>query len=344
MGALMVYQFSSERGFTDYFTNEQFCIEYFMKLRWPNGVECVECQSKNICTFENDRTRFKCRDCKKIFSYLVGTIFQNTKKPLSVWFRAIFKFSLDNTVTSYELAKYCNVVQPTAWLMLNKIRFAISSHDHGFLFGQTMSDQLGVSENGELITLADNTKAKIQIDEAAASGENRFRHLEDKIEGCGGRSPYGTKIMGMYDKKTKRVKLVVIPNTTKKTLLAAIDKYILPGTVIITDDFSSYDQLRKIKDEQGKEKYEHYVVNHSNKQFTIGNHHTQNIESIWRKVKAALSKHIFVSPKYVQLYLNEQEYKINNVGTDLYPIFCKAVNLGFTGYISRRQLINRIAA
>jgi len=65
-----------------------------------------------------------------------------------------------------------------------------------------------------------------------------------------------------------------------ETLIPLINKYILPGSVIVSDGWSAYRTI-------SKHGYEHQVINHTEHFVDPENPeiHTQNIERLWRDVK-----------------------------------------------------------
>ena len=61
------------------FSSEETCREYLFRLRWPDGFRCPGCESRGLCE--------KVRSCGRQTSVTAGTIFQDTRSPLPVWFR-----------------------------------------------------------------------------------------------------------------------------------------------------------------------------------------------------------------------------------------------------------------
>ncbi|KAJ8930661.1 hypothetical protein NQ314_016516 [Rhamnusium bicolor] len=82
----------------------------------------------------------------------------------------------------------------------------------------------------------------------------------------------------------KKCFFVPVENRTKDTLLEIIQKWILPGTTIMSDCWKSYDCL-------ADEGFQHEAVNHS-KNFVDPDTgaHTQNIERCWRDVRAGIPR------------------------------------------------------
>lgn len=69
-----------------YFSDEDVAIEFFRDIRWPNGVECPTCGSKNV-TYLATQRRWKCKTVhpKQQFSVKLGTIFEDSPIGLDKW-------------------------------------------------------------------------------------------------------------------------------------------------------------------------------------------------------------------------------------------------------------------
>src|SRR5438552_1592524 len=110
-----------------YFTNPAVCLNFLAALRWPNGVTCPRCGSKEVTFLANARV-WKCRgkhDRQK-FSAKVGTIMEDSPIGLDKWLPAMWMLaSCKNGISSYELARALRVTQKTAWFMLHRIRLAM---------------------------------------------------------------------------------------------------------------------------------------------------------------------------------------------------------------------------
>lgn len=71
-----------------------------------------------------------------------------------------------------------------------------------------------------------------------------------------GRIIEGKWIFGGYERGTRKVFLVAVPDRTEKTLLQIIKEWILPGTIVMSDCWKSYNCLNS-------EGFQHLTVNHS---------------------------------------------------------------------------------
>src|SRR5262245_43954807 len=79
--------------FDKLFPDEDACKAYLVARRWPNGVHCPRCGNPKVHPVTNRPFNWQCTQCATAggyrFSVLVGTIFENTNKPLRDWFKVI---------------------------------------------------------------------------------------------------------------------------------------------------------------------------------------------------------------------------------------------------------------
>ena len=79
--------------FNETFTDDQSCLEYLFKLRWPAGYVCPKCDARDSY-WRLDNGKVKCRKCHHVHSILSGTVFQGAHTPLLEWFRILWHFCL----------------------------------------------------------------------------------------------------------------------------------------------------------------------------------------------------------------------------------------------------------
>lgn len=109
----------------DRFSTEDACRSYLAELRWPNGIICPACGSKEIWIKKPPLNR--CAGCRHDFSMTSGTLFADTHKPLRLWFEAIWDVTNQKSGASalglqrtLGLGSY-----RTAWNWLHKLRRAM---------------------------------------------------------------------------------------------------------------------------------------------------------------------------------------------------------------------------
>ena len=121
--------------------SEQECAELLMQARWPDGFRCPTCGSAAHYRVSGRRLPlFACAVCRRQCSLISGTVMERSRVPLQKWFTAIALISC-NPISAAALAEQIRVTYKTAWLMLHKLRSAMSRHeDHDRLTGLVRLD------------------------------------------------------------------------------------------------------------------------------------------------------------------------------------------------------------
>jgi len=107
------------------FATEEACRWYLFSLRWPEGFVCPQCSGREAWMME--RGLWLCRSCRKQVSVTAGTIFQDSRVPLMLWFRAIWYLTTQkNGVSALGLQRVPGLGSyKTAWALLHKLRRAM---------------------------------------------------------------------------------------------------------------------------------------------------------------------------------------------------------------------------
>ncbi len=107
------------------FATEAACREYLVQLRWPDGFVCPRCQGRSVWT--TNRHLLVCAGCQYQASPTAGTIFQDSRKPLTMWFRAIWWVTTQkNGASALGLQRILGLGSyVTAWTWLHKLRRAM---------------------------------------------------------------------------------------------------------------------------------------------------------------------------------------------------------------------------
>ena len=107
------------------FSSEESCRAYLISLRWPDGFRCPQCQGSKAVVVRN--TLFQCCGCRHQTSVTAGTLFQDTRKPLVMWFRAMwYVTSQKNGASALGLQRVLGLASyETAWTWLHKLRRAM---------------------------------------------------------------------------------------------------------------------------------------------------------------------------------------------------------------------------
>lgn len=140
---------STMQEFDQWFSTEKQCMEYLQQLRWPDGFRCPGCNGTK--GWQMAEGLIRCSKCKQKTSILAGTIFHGTRKPLRLWFQAIWY------VTSQKFGGNALGLKrvlglgsyQTAWSWLHKMRRAMVRPGRNKLHGIVEVDETLVGGEGK---------------------------------------------------------------------------------------------------------------------------------------------------------------------------------------------------
>ena len=132
------------------FSTEEACREYLSRLRWPEGFRCPRCQGGKSWPVRG--VLLECAGCGSQTSVTSGTIFQDTRTPLVIWFRAMWWVTTQkNGASALGLQRVLGLKSyETAWTWLHKLRRAMIRPGRDLLTGRVEVDEtyLGGLEEG----------------------------------------------------------------------------------------------------------------------------------------------------------------------------------------------------
>lgn len=131
-----------------FFSDPSNCIDYIAVRRWPDGVICPTCGSKDV-RFLATRQLWECKGkhAKRQFSAKVGSVMEDSAIPLEKWLVAMWMLAnCNNGASSYELHRTIGVTQKSAWFMLHRIRVALQGSGKGGKFGSYEGGEVEVDE------------------------------------------------------------------------------------------------------------------------------------------------------------------------------------------------------
>jgi len=112
----------SYADFSALFPDNNSCVEYIWSIGYGDMGHCPRCAREAHYYRLKKRAVYSCGRCGFQIAPLAGTIFQNTKLPLSIWFYAMYCNSLESAISAKKLERILGVTYETAWGMLRKIR------------------------------------------------------------------------------------------------------------------------------------------------------------------------------------------------------------------------------
>jgi transposase-like protein len=165
------------------FSTEEACRAYLFRLRWPEGFRCPRCGGSKAWPFRS--VRLECGDCGHQTSVTAGTIFQDTRKPLVMWFRTMWWVtSQKNGTSALGLQRVLGLGSyKTAWTWLHKLRRAMVRPGRDRLTGRIEVDETFVGGQEEGVRgRQTETKALVVIaaqEDGAGMGRIRMRRIAD---------------------------------------------------------------------------------------------------------------------------------------------------------------------
>ncbi len=267
-----------------YFADAKNCREYLVARRWPNGVECPTCGSKNV-KFSEKFNRWQCgsHHDRRQFTLKTGTIFEESPIGLDKWLLAMWQVvNCKNGVSSYEIGKAIGVTQKSAWFMLHRLREVMQDPNTG----------------GKL-------KGEIEVDESFIGAKARNMHSDVKARRLQGRrgGTQGKAIVAAVLERGGKVRTKVVDRRKKKDLQAFVREHVEPKAALFSDSLKSYEGLA--------EEYAHQVIDHAIA-YVDGNVHTNGCENFWSLLKRGINgTYVSVEPYHLFRYVDEQAFRFN---------------------------------
>ncbi len=256
------------------FSTEEACRDYLFELRWPSGFECPQCGHGKA--WQRSDGLLECGGCGYKVSAKAGTIFEGSRKPLLLWFRAIWWVtSQKNGASALGLQRILGFGSyQTAWTWLHKLRRAMVRSGQDRLTGT------------------------VQVDETFIGGVKpgkRGRGAEGKVLVLVIAEEKGTAV--------GRIRLRVIADASSNSLESAVQETVEPGTKVKTDGWKGYNGL-------ANRGYEHEAVR---KTEDVGENLLPLCHRVASLVKRWLggTHHGAVSHEHLGYYLDEYTFRFN---------------------------------
>ncbi len=169
--------------FEERFATEEDCRAYWIEARWGGGPACARCKSTRVWS-ERGGVLFECAKCGHQTSLTSGTVLEKTRKPLKVWFRAVFEISArKNGISAKELQRIMGFGSyKTAWAWLHKLRASMVRSDREPLAQVVQIDEtfVGGKRGGKSIVLvATETDGRVRLAHAENNDAATLKRFAD---------------------------------------------------------------------------------------------------------------------------------------------------------------------
>lgn len=265
--------------FESQFKTESDCRKFLFNMRWPDGFKCPHYKS-NSC-WESHRGLYVCSKCEQQVSITAGTIFHRSRKPLLLWFKAIWQITSQKYgANALGLMRILGLGSyHTAWEWLHRLRRAMVRPERERLSGV------------------------VEVDETFIGG---------KRTGKRGRGATGKVLVAIAVEDTAiepagkgmgRIRISRIANASSDSLLAFIKDNIEKGSTIRTDCWAGYSRVEAAGYKHNK------VLSYG----SIG----ENLLPLVHLVASLAKRWLLgtyqgaVKPQYLDYYLDEYTFRFN---------------------------------
>src|SRR5215203_3219355 len=210
----------SEVEFRERFGGEEACRQALSEMRWREGLTCPACGHRGFCRLRT-RELFQCNRCKRQVRLTAGTVFQDTKLPLTAWFAAIYHLTQGKGgISSVELGRRLGVERQTAWLVKHKLMRAMAARE---------------AEKPKL-------SGRVEVDDTYLGGE---RSGGKRGRGAAGKTPIVAAVETTPERRPKRLRLTVVKGFRKKEVERIAERDFAPGANVVSDGLSCWPAVEK---------------------------------------------------------------------------------------------------
>lgn len=261
-------------------------VEFMEKHRWADAPGCPHCGDMNVYKMagkdgaREKHFRWRCRGCKQQFSFRTGTVFEDSRIPARHWCFAFWRASTSKKgVSALEIHRQTGLSYKSCLFMLHRIRFAMAPTDSNPLTGT------------------------VEVDETYV-GRGKPGSYGRKLDG--NKSAVVAMVQRGANGKPSKVRSMVVPDVTGRTLAHAIRQNIDRRARLMTDEYGAYKRVGR-EFEGG-----HESVHHGVGEYVRGDAYTNTAESYFNILKKGITGiYHSVSKKHLHRYLAEFEFRYN---------------------------------
>ncbi len=267
------------------YSDEDAAGDLFEAIRWPNGAACPHCGGcdpykltpKPTSTKPGRKGLYKCRACRKQFTVTVGSVFEDSRIPLSKWLLGLHLMaSSKKGVSAHQLHRNLGISYKAAWFMAHRLRYAMDSGP-----------------------LAELLAGVVEMDETYV-GAKRIRGAK---RGRPGPDSPKTPVVALVERGGK-VRAFPVERVTSDSLRKALKSTARPDVRLITDELRAYGRM---------DHENHDTVNHSRVEFVRDVVHTNTVEGFFSLLKRGINGTFHhVSKGHLHRYCAEFEFRYNN--------------------------------
>lgn len=266
--------------FLDWFPSEKECIDYLEWIRWGERFDCPKCHHDEYWALKSGLRM--CKKCRHKASATSGTVFDDGRKSLRVWFHVMWLLMAQKTGISaknfYDTFGFGSY--QTTWGWLQKLRSVMIRPGRDRLSG------------------------RVELDGSYVGGQKegkRGRGAESKTLVLVG-------VEGEKAKKLGRVRFRVLSSHTSEEIKKFVSDYIEEGSTLVTDGLKSYDFIDALNF-----KHERFVVSKPKGKKNKEDSNLYHVHLIVSLLKRWLrgTHQGAVTPGHLSCYLDEFAFRFN---------------------------------
>jgi transposase-like protein len=264
-----------------YFSDEDAARALLEEMRWGKTPTCPHCGGVDpyrlVARKPGSKTRkglWKCSACRKQFTVTVGTVFEDSRIPISKWLLAIHLLSSSKKgMSAHQIHRMLGISYKASWFMMHRLRYAMKAGP-----------------------LADRLHGTVEVDETYVGA--RFKRGTKR--GRPSVDSHKTPVVALVERGSGRVRAFATPRVTGDTLWAHISGNMSTKATMMTDEFQAY----------GGMVAKHETVKHRDREYVRGAAHTITVEGFFSLLKRGVTgSYHHVSRGHLQRYCDEFAFR-----------------------------------
>lgn len=279
-----------------YFHDEEAAFEALEGIMWKGGKppHCPHCgvvDRMNRLAVQTSKPSkrnpegkpvyglWKCYACRKQFTVRKGSIFEESRLELHLWFQAAYLMcSSKKGVSANQLHRTLGCTLKTAWFVAHRLREAMAEG---------------------LLNPFGSGGGAVEADETYIG---RWRRKGEKERGF----DHKMKVVTLIDRESGKARSTVMGDVTARTIAKVVSENVAREARLMTDQSAVYNQV-------GSQMASHEAVNHSVEEYRRGDAYTNTVEgyfSIFKRGMKGVYQHC--QEKHLHRYLAEFDFRYSH--------------------------------
>lgn len=313
----------------EYLHDEELAFKHVESLLWADGPVCPKCGTINnavrlkvsptkrvmkskgeVVLDENGQPRmkeyparhglWKCKEaqCRAQFTVRMGTIFEESRLPMTKWLQAIYLMCASKKgVSSHQLSRVLEVDYKSAWFLSHRIREAMKAGGGRLFGGPGQIVQIDETYFGEV-----DNPSKVRAD-----GQPYIADRPNPgARGKGGKGSANKRAIVSLVEPGGNSRTFHVEKANRETVEKILRENVDPASRLHTDESYLYRRI-------GREHAAHEMVKHSAKEYVRDDVTTNHVEGYFSVFKRGMKGvYQFCSEKHLHRYVAEFDFRFNH--------------------------------